>query len=174
MARRRDTAERLRHSVEALPRHTKLGMLQGIQSNRVIVGAYVDKRGGVCPMLAAHRNGGRTNMGTFARAWDEYTGANPKKPRRAARREVRTLQNYLELALISDDLETERPLTEEIRDVQATRRRLTALAAQEAAYESVGDTLASTYAAAEERRAESRAEKLLADDALTPERITRR
>jgi hypothetical protein len=174
MARRRTPAQRLRLAVQALPRRTKVAMLCGIRRNRVIVGAYSDKRGGVCPMLAAHRNGGRTNMGTFARAWDEYTGANPKKPRRAARREVRTLQNYLELALISDDLETERPLTEEIRDVQATRRRLAALAAQEAAYESVDDTLASTYAAAEERRAESRAEKLLADDALTPERITRR
>ena len=26
-------------------------------------------------MLAAHRNGGRTDVASFARAWDEYTGA---------------------------------------------------------------------------------------------------
>ena len=62
-------------------------MLRGIRSNRVIVGAYVDKRGGVCPMLAAHRNGGRTNFGTFARAWDAFTGAEPAQapPRLASR-----------------------------------------------------------------------------------------
>ena len=80
-------------------------MLRGIRSNRVIVGAYVDKRGGVCPMLAAHRNGGRTNFGTFARAWDAYTGANQRKPRRASRREVRTLEGYLEMSLVRDGIE---------------------------------------------------------------------
>jgi hypothetical protein len=174
MARRRTPAQRLRNAVQAMPRQTKEAMLRGIQRNRVIVGAYSDKRGGVCPMLAAHRNGGRTNMGTFARAWDEYTGANPKKPRRASRREVRTLQNYLELALVGDEIDATRPLTDEIRDVQATRRRLAALAAKEAASESVDDVLARTYAAAEERRSESRADELLADDAVTPERITGR
>ena len=26
-------------------------------------------------MLAAHRNGGRTSLASFARAWDRYTGA---------------------------------------------------------------------------------------------------
>ena len=49
-------------------------MLRGIDENPIIVGAYTDKRGGVCPMLAAHRNGGRTNFASFARAWDAYTG----------------------------------------------------------------------------------------------------
>jgi hypothetical protein len=175
MARaRRNPAERLRNAVQALPRHTKEAMLRGVQRNRVIVGAYSDKRGGVCPMLAAHRNGGRTNMGTFARAWDQYTGANAKKPRRASRREVGTLQDYLELALIGDDVDAGRPLTEEVRDVKATRRRLAEAAARDAAEETVDDVLSSTYAAAEERRNEYRAEELLADDALTPERFTGR
>ena len=33
-------------------------MLQGLHRNeRIIVGAYVDEFGGVCPMLAAHRSG---------------------------------------------------------------------------------------------------------------------
>ncbi len=100
MKRRRDNAERLRRAVEALPAHTKRGMLQGIRANRVIVGAYTDKRGGVCPMLAAHRNGGRTDFGTFAKAWDAFTGA--KRPRRASAREVRTLRGYLEVGLIRD------------------------------------------------------------------------
>jgi hypothetical protein len=89
---------RLRLAVEQLPRHTKEAMLRGIDSNRIIVGAYVDSRsGGICPMLAAHRNGGRTSVGTFARAWDAYTGA--KRPRRATRREVRTLRSLLEWSL---------------------------------------------------------------------------
>ena len=88
----------LRLAVEQLPKHTKEAMLRGIDSNRIIVGAYVDSRsGGICPMLAAHRNGGRTSVGTFARAWDSYTGA--KRPRRATRREVRTLRSLLEWSL---------------------------------------------------------------------------
>ena len=77
-------------------------MLRGIASNRIIVGAYVDPTsGGVCPMLAAHRNGGRTDVAAFARAWDEYTDA--RRPRRASRREVATLRSLLEASL---DLDT--------------------------------------------------------------------
>lgn len=73
-------------------------MLRGIETNRIIVGAYVDSRsGGICPMLAAHRNGGRTGVASFARAWDDYTSA--KRPRRATRREVRTLRSLLEWSL---------------------------------------------------------------------------
>jgi hypothetical protein len=91
-------------AVEALPRHTKEAMLRGIDTNRIIVGAYVDSEsGGICPMLAAHRNGGRTSVASFARAWDAYTDA--KRPRRATRREVRTLRSLLEWSLgTSSDL----------------------------------------------------------------------
>jgi hypothetical protein len=78
-------------------------MLRGIDHNRIIVGAYVDPHsGGICPMLAAHRNGGRTSVASFARAWDAYTGA--KRPRRATRREVRVLRSLLEGSLASDGL----------------------------------------------------------------------
>jgi hypothetical protein len=151
MAKRRNNAERLRNSVYAMPTRTKEAMLRGIRSNRVIVGAYVDKRGGVCPMLAAHRNGGRTNFGTFARAWDAFTGANQRKPRRASRREVRTLEGYLEMALLREGVAgseplPERPLTEEVREVQATRRRLAAFEAEEASDVSVEEVLATAYA----------------------------
>jgi hypothetical protein len=151
MAKRRNNAERLRNSVYAMPVRTKEAMLRGIRSNRVIVGAYVDKRGGVCPMLAAHRNGGRTNFGTFARAWDAFTGANPRKPRRASRREVRTLEGYLEMALLREGVAgteplPERPLTEEVREVQATRRRLAAAEAEDASDLSVEEVLATAYA----------------------------
>jgi hypothetical protein len=147
--KRRNNAQRLRNAVYALPAHTKKAMLRGIRRNRVIVGAYVDKRGGVCPMLAAHRNGGRTNFGTFARAWDAFTGAG-RKPRRASRREVRTLEGYLEMALIREGISTgdilpNRPLAEEVRDVQASRRRL----AEDDARDSdvtIQDVLATAYA----------------------------
>jgi hypothetical protein len=151
MAKRRNNAQRLRNAVYALPGRTKTAMLRGIRSNRVIVGAYVDKRGGVCPMLAAHRNGGRTNFGTFARAWDAYTGADQRKPRRASRREVRTLEGYLEMSLVSDgiELDTEihpdRPLAEEVRDVQAARRRLAEADAQEGSDVTVEDVLSTAY-----------------------------
>ena len=171
---RRRPAERLHHAVQAMPRKTKQAMLRGMRSSRIIVGAYTDKRGGVCPMLAAHRNGGRTNMDTFARAWDDYTGADTKRPRRATFREVNTLQNYLEMALIGEDWDNGRPLTEEVRDVKATRRRLAELAAKDAAEDSVDDVLGRTYAAAEERRNEERADQLLDGEALTPERFKRR
>jgi hypothetical protein len=169
MAKRRNNAERLRNAVYAMPGHTKAAMLRGIRGNRVIVGAYVDRRGGVCPMLAAHRNGGRTNFGTFARAWDAFTGAN-KKPRRASRREVRTLEGYLEMALLRDGAAPaglappERPLAEEVADVKATRRRLAEEDAREGADLSLDDVLARTYAAAEERRGETRALEVLDSD----------
>ncbi len=151
MAKRRNNAQRLRNAVYAMPARTKAAMLRGIRTNRVIVGAYVDKRGGVCPMLAAHRNGGRTNFGTFARAWDAYTGAKRRKPRRASRREVRTLEGYLEMSLMRDGLEIDaevspdRPLAEEVREVQATRRRLAAAEAHATTDVSVTDVLTTAY-----------------------------
>jgi hypothetical protein len=99
--RDRNPAERLRFAVEALPARTREAMLRGIDSNRIIVGAYVDRDGGVCPMLAAHRNGGRTSLASFARAWDRYTGA--KRPRLATRRELRTLRSLLEASRFGDE-----------------------------------------------------------------------
>lgn len=150
MAKRRNNAQRLRNAVYAMPTRTKQAMLRGIRTHRIIVGAYVDKRGGVCPMLAAHRNGGRTNFGTFARAWDAFTGAKQGSARRASRREVRTLEGYLEMALLRDggtgEPLPERPLAEEIRDVQATRRRLAAAEAHEVSEVSIEDVLATAYA----------------------------
>jgi hypothetical protein len=99
--RDRNPAERLRFAVQALPRPTRDAMLRGIAANPIVVGAYVDRdSGGICPMLAAHRNGGRTSLGSFARAWDRYTGA--KRPRLATRREVRTLRSLLEGSLAED------------------------------------------------------------------------
>ena len=119
----RDPVRRLRTAVDHLPRRTKEAMLRGVDGNRIIVGAYTDPRsGGICPMLAAHRNGGRTDVATFARAWDEYTGA--KRPRRATRREVRTLRSLLETSL-DVDTELERTsIVELAAQIRAEREQL--------------------------------------------------
>jgi hypothetical protein len=77
-------------------------MLKGIRNNEIIAGGYTVKGGGgICPMLAAHRNGGRTNLASFARAWDRFTGA--RRPRVATSRELRALASHLELSLLRDE-----------------------------------------------------------------------
>jgi len=96
--RRRRPARDLRTAIDCLPLKTREAMLDGIAAGRIIVGAYTDRRGGVCPMLAAHRNGGRTSLASFARAWDRYTGA-PRRPRRATPRELTTLRAMLEASI---------------------------------------------------------------------------
>jgi hypothetical protein len=117
--RHRQPAERLRFAVEALPTRTKEAMLRGIDGNRIIVGAYVDRDGGVCPMLAAHRNGGRTSLASFARAWDGYTEA--KRPRLATRRELRTLRFLLEAALSADHLTEPGSIAEAAAQIRSER-----------------------------------------------------
>jgi hypothetical protein len=77
-------------------------MLEAIDANRIIVGAYTDRQGGVCPMLAAHRNGGRTSLASFARAWDRYTRARGR-PRPATDREINTLRAMLEASIVLDE-----------------------------------------------------------------------
>jgi hypothetical protein len=119
----RDPARRLRATIDRLPNRTKEAMLRGIAANRIVVGAYVDPRsGGVCPMLAAHRNGGRTDVAAFARAWDEYTGA--KRPRRATRREVRTLRTLLEESLDMDTGLERTSIAELAAQIRAEREQL--------------------------------------------------
>ena len=55
--------EDLRLAIDCLPLATREAMLAGLLCGRpIIAGAYVDGTGGVCPMLAAHRCGGRTNF----------------------------------------------------------------------------------------------------------------
>jgi hypothetical protein len=78
-------------------------MLAGLERyDRIIVGAYTDRKGGVCPMLAAHRCGGRTDFSSFARAWDRFTGAG-SRARSASERELGTLRAQLEASLWHDD-----------------------------------------------------------------------
>jgi hypothetical protein len=85
-------------------------MLDGIATSRIIVGAYTDRQGGVCPMLAAHRNGGRTSLASFARAWDRYTGA-ARRSRPATQRELNTLRAMLEASIGLEEV----PSLQEVR-----------------------------------------------------------
>jgi hypothetical protein len=95
------SVEGLRLAIDCMPVATREAMLVGVRSNaRIIVGAYVDGRGGECPMLAAHRRGGRTDFLSFAKSWDRFTRANGKT-RRATDREVRILTAQLEDSLAS-------------------------------------------------------------------------
>src|SRR2546423_5828956 len=102
MRSRRSAREELRLAVDCLPRRTRVAMLEGIRSNDIIVGAYVDRKGGVCPMLAAHRCGGRTDFLAFPHARDRFTHAQPPRP--ATEREIARPVGYLEASLIDDDL----------------------------------------------------------------------
>jgi hypothetical protein len=118
--RTRRYAQDLRLAIDCLPTGTREAMLQGLRENEIIVGAYTTRDGGVCPMLAAHRRGGRTNLASFARAWDRYTGA-AGRPRRASDRELRTLQAMLEASLWSDEPRNE--LEHVVREAQSAKAR---------------------------------------------------
>jgi hypothetical protein len=102
--RRHATIEDLRHAIDSLPRDTRIAMLDGIRHNEIIAGAYTDQ-GGICPMLAAHRAGGRTSCISFAKAWDAFAfrGARTRLARRATRRELLVLTSHLEVSLLEDD-----------------------------------------------------------------------
>ena len=126
MRRSRDPITDLRRAIDALPVATRKAMLAGIRASPIVVGAYTDGRGGVCPMLAAHRRGGRTTLLAFARAWDAFAGA--RRVRRATRRELAVLEAELTASLLAaEDLD----LGAAIADHAALRRRHAAAAAPE-------------------------------------------
>jgi hypothetical protein len=94
--------EDLRLAIDCLPVRTREAMLRGVLSERhIIVGAYVDGEGGVCPMLAAHRRGGRTDLLSFARSWDRFTRAG-RRARRATERERSILVGQLQASLAGE------------------------------------------------------------------------
>jgi hypothetical protein len=102
--RRQATIEDLRQAIDSLPRDTRVAMLDGIRQNDIIVGAYTN-HGGICPMLAAYRAGGRASCISFAKAWDAFAfrGARRRPARRATRRELLVLTSHLEVSLLGDD-----------------------------------------------------------------------
>ena len=94
----RRPARELRAAIDAMPLDTREAMLEAIAINPIIVGAYASPDGGVCPMLAAHRNGGRTDYAEFARAWDRYARAG-RRPRPATEGELTALRTMLEASI---------------------------------------------------------------------------
>src|ERR1700694_2339824 len=120
---RTDQVERLRLTIDCLPLATREAMLEGVRaSERVIAGAYVDREGGVCPMLAAHRHGQRTDFLSFAKSWDRFARV-AGKARRATPREVAVLISHLEGSLASaSGVEFDRAIKEH-RELRSSRMR---------------------------------------------------
>ena len=75
-------------------------MLEAAENDELIVGAYTDRAGRMCPMLAAHRRGGRTCVRGFPRAWDAFARAT--RPRPASQRELQILTALLQESLVKD------------------------------------------------------------------------
>jgi hypothetical protein len=100
----RATIDDLRQAIDRLPRDTRIAMLEGIAANDIIVGAY-SSGDGICPMLAAYRNGGRASLIAFAQAWDRvaFRGQKQARARRATERELLILRSHLEASLLQDD-----------------------------------------------------------------------
>jgi hypothetical protein len=105
--RRRATISELRQAVECLPRATRVAMLDGLDAGPIIAGAYATADG-ICPMLAAHRAGGRCNAAFFADAWDRFAYGGRRRhsdaARRASERELRVLRAHLEASLLDEEL----------------------------------------------------------------------
>jgi hypothetical protein len=95
-------------------------MLVGLRSNPIVIGAYTTRSGGVCPMLAAHRCGGRTDFRDFAKAWDAI--ASPKRPRPAQRHELELLCALLEESLAGCGEDRDLRATREAADRAPARR----------------------------------------------------
>jgi hypothetical protein len=126
--RRSQLIQDLRLAIDCLPVKTREAMLQGVSANqRIIVGAYVDEAGGVCPMLAAHRCGGRTDFLSFAKSWDRFTRAG-RLSRLATDRELEVLIGQLEASLMDEArVDLRKAIAEHRRLVAEHRPRRTRL-----------------------------------------------
>jgi hypothetical protein len=137
----RRPARQLRATIDEMPLETRRAMLDALdrepkrparpgaprRHSTIIVGAYASRDGGVCPMLAAHRNGGRTDYAPFARAWDRYARAG-RSPRPASEGELRTLRAMLGESIAGEDVRGPGALARAIAD---HRRSLYARARRE-------------------------------------------
>jgi hypothetical protein len=103
-----------------MPARTRQAMLDGIGTTTIIVGGYSDGQGGICPMLAAHRNGGRTSFATFAHAWDRYTKADGAA-RPATGRELQTLRSMLEASIEAEEVVGQGVLGEAVKQHRAAQ-----------------------------------------------------
>jgi hypothetical protein len=120
MSPRPQAIDDLRLAIACLPRATRVAMLDGLASNEIIVGAY-STGDGVCPMLAAHRAGGRTSFIGFAEAWDRFAqrSGRTRRSRKATERELLVLRTHLEASLLQEGA----PLAGAIADHEALTAR---------------------------------------------------
>jgi hypothetical protein len=134
----RRPARGLRIAIDAMPLDTRRAMLDALgpeperpalpgatrRRSPIIVGAYTSPDGGVCPMLAAHRNGGRTDYSEFARAWDRYARAG-RRTRPATDGELTALRTMLEASIADAQVSGPGALARAISDHRrALRSRL--------------------------------------------------
>lgn len=113
----------LRRSIDVLPERTRQAMLVGLANNTVITGAF-SAGGGVCPMLAAHRAGGRTTRVSFPEAWDRLTGVHGRGIcRQATEYEVGTLRAEIEASLVPQTSDLAEAIAEHEAMVAGRRRR---------------------------------------------------
>lgn len=96
---REQAVAELRRSIDVLPERTRKAMLVGLGNNTVITGAFAGGDG-ACPMMAAHREGGRTSVCSFPQAWDSFCGvAGRNIVRPATEYEVQILRREIEASL---------------------------------------------------------------------------
>jgi hypothetical protein len=134
MSRRpRATIQELREAVQCLPRVTRIAMLEGLDAGPIIAGAYTSDDG-ICPMLAAHRAGGRCSAAFFADAWDRFAFRDGRGRRAGARRvnerELRILRMHLEASLLDEEL-ADASLAGALREHQELLARRESLARRE-------------------------------------------
>lgn len=119
MATSREQARaELRRSIDVLPERTRRAMLHGLGNNTVITGAFAASGQGACPMMVAHREGGRTSCCTFPEAWDKFTGVYGRHiVREATPYEIQILCEEIEASLVP--LPKVNPLADAIAEHQA-------------------------------------------------------
>jgi hypothetical protein len=116
----------LRRSIDVLPERTRKAMLHGLGNNTVITGAFAASNEGACPMMVAHREGGRTSCCTFPEAWDKFTGVYGRHiVREATPYEVQILCEEIEASLV--------PLPNVLSDAIAEHQAIVEARRQEAA-----------------------------------------
>ena len=128
----------LRRSIDVLPERTRKAMLHGLGNNTVITGAFAASNQGACPMMVAHREGGRTSCCTFPEAWDKFTGVYGRHIiREATPYEVQILCEEIEASLVP----LPNVLSDAIAEHQAiveARRQEAEVAAQQPVVERAG------------------------------------
>ena len=113
----------LRRAIDVLPERTRQAMLVGLQNNTVITGAFTGGDG-VCPMMAAHREGGRTTCVSFPEAWDKFTGVYGRAiTRQATEYEVGILRMEIQASLKPQVSDLAEAIADHEKMVEGRRRR---------------------------------------------------